>query len=117
MGQRGDFAWQWRSFEESTIFSPGDLWSFETLEKKVVRAAKAGQLQSPTLLGQIDEALLHGVLSKEEGHRLQEAELARQKAIAVDDFSHNELSMQFDLVEVKATKKLEKQDELPIEAV
>ena len=89
----------------------------ETLEKKVVRAAKAGQLQSPTLLGQIDEALLHGVLSKEEGHRLQEAELARQKAIAVDDFSHNELSMQFDLVEVKATKKLEKQDELPIEAV
>ena len=87
----------------------------EELEKKVVRAAKLGKLQSHTLLEQIDEAVLQGVLSKEEGHCLHEAELSRQQVIAVDDFSHNELSRQFDLLEIKTKNKMTNEDDLHFE--
>lgn len=69
----------------------------ELLEKKVSRAVKANKLQALTLLEQIDEAVLCAVLSKEEAQCLREAELARQQAIAVDDFSNNDLSRQVDL--------------------
>jgi acyl-CoA dehydrogenase len=63
----------------------------EALEKRVQRAVKEKILQSLTLLEQIEEASQHGILNKEEVQSLRHAEFARQQAIAVDDFSHNEL--------------------------
>lgn len=68
------------------------LCAVEALEKKVMRAVKEKRLHSLTLLEQIDEAVLQDILSKEEAYRLHDAELARQHAIAVDDFSNDELS-------------------------
>ena len=64
----------------------------DALEKKVARAVKEGLLHSLTLLGRIEEAIVLGVLSAEEGVQLKAAELARQQVIAVDDFSWDELS-------------------------
>ena len=64
----------------------------ELLEKKVSRAIKANKLHKLTLLEQIDEAVACAVLTKQEAQCLREAELARQEAIAVDDFSHNDLA-------------------------
>lgn len=63
----------------------------EALEKKVMHAVKEGKLKSLTLLHQIEEAKALGLLSDEEAAQLNEAELARQYVIAVDDFSHDEL--------------------------
>lgn len=63
----------------------------ELLEKKLVKAVKAGELQSHTLMEQIDEACLLHVINEQEGMQLKAAELARQAVIAVDDFSHDEL--------------------------
>ena len=68
----------------------------EELEKRVQRAVKEGQLQSHTLLEQIDEASRLELLTKEEALSLRDAELARQQVIAVDDFNHHELSRQVD---------------------
>ncbi len=70
------------------------LCAVDSLEKKVVRAAKEGVLQSLTLLAQIDEATVHGLLNHDEAEQLKDAELARQRAIAVDDFSDHELRRQ-----------------------
>ena len=64
----------------------------DALEKKVAKAVKVGAIKSLTLLLQIEEAIVGGVLSKSEGKRLLEAEMARQEVIAVDDFSHSELA-------------------------
>jgi acyl-CoA dehydrogenase len=64
------------------------------LEKKVSRAIKEGTLGSLTLLEQIDEAENAGVLNAQEALKLKEAEFARQKVIAVDDFSDDELRRQ-----------------------
>lgn len=61
------------------------------IEKRVLRAAKKGELQSLTLLEQIDEAQLKEIITQEEALKLREAELARQSVIAVDDFSTDEL--------------------------
>ncbi len=74
----------------------------EPIEKKVVQAVKAGTLLSLTLLQQIDEALQKGILTDSEATELKFAEIARQKIIAVDDFSNEELTR---VVEVKKDKK------------
>jgi acyl-CoA dehydrogenase len=63
----------------------------EALEKKVMHAVKEGKLKSLTLLQQIEEAKALGMLNDDEAMQLNEAELARQYVIAVDDFSHDEL--------------------------
>lgn len=68
------------------------LCAVESLEKKISHAVKNGTLKSLTLLEQIDEAIVLGVLLQDEGLQLREAELARQDAIRVDDFSHDELA-------------------------
>lgn len=67
------------------------LCAVEDLEKKVVRAFKEHVLKSLTLLEQIDEAQVCGVLNIDEAMRLKEAELARQEVIKVDDFDDKEL--------------------------
>ncbi len=67
------------------------LHQVDALEKIVARAVKEGQLQTLTLLEQIGEAHALGLLSDEEAVKLKDAELARQRVIAVDDFSDQEL--------------------------
>ena len=67
------------------------LCAVEALEKKVSQAFKDNTLKSLTLLDQINEAESQGILNKEEAYHLRGAEIARQKVIAVDDFSHEEL--------------------------
>ena len=63
----------------------------EDLERKVMLAVKDNTLKSLTLMDQVDEALEHKILSKAEAKQLQEAELARQDVIKVDDFADEEL--------------------------
>jgi acyl-CoA dehydrogenase len=62
-----------------------------SLEKRVLRATKKGELCNLTLLDNIDEAEKKTLLSKEEAKLLRQAEQARQRVIAVDDFSSEEL--------------------------
>lgn len=78
----------------------------EEQEKMVQRAVREGKLKSLTLLEQIDEAESHGILNKEESHRLREAELARQQVIAVDDFNSNELCRHVETMEGLSRKKI-----------
>ena len=86
------------------------LCAVEDVEKKVSRAVKEGRLVSLTLLLQIDEAVSRGVLKNDEASMLREAELARQRVIAVDDFSHSELSREVDGAEIKAKRTLSSRD-------
>ena len=61
------------------------------LEQRVTLASKKGLYKSLTLLLQIDEALAMHVINEEEASLLKDIEQARQRVIAVDDFSHEEL--------------------------
>ncbi|WP_419418797.1 acyl-CoA dehydrogenase [Legionella sp. D16C41] len=63
----------------------------EDLERRISRAVREGRLHSLTLLEQITEAKQLEILNASEAAQLQEAELARQEVIAVDDFSDDEL--------------------------
>ncbi|WP_058529088.1 acyl-CoA dehydrogenase [Legionella londiniensis] len=85
----------------------------EPLEKKLSQAVKAGMLQSLSVLEQINEAQEQGILSKEETEYLQEIERLRQKVIAVDDFSDQELMRQKGNNHSKTTRE----NNLPLEAV
>ena len=88
----------------------------DALEKKVAKAVKAGCIKSLTLLTQVDEAVVSGILSMAEGKTLLEAEVARQQVIAVDDFSHEELARGFYSKEGAVdNKKLKKQQDLYLE--
>lgn len=82
----------------------------EELERRVHGAVKQGALKSLALFDQIDEAALQGVLNKEETQCLRDAELARQQVIAVDDFSHYDLSRATDLADAKGKKKIVNHD-------
>lgn len=86
----------------------------EDLEKKVAQAVKKKALSSLTLLKQIEEARLTGILSATEAQELLSAELARQDVIAVDDFSHNELARE---AEIKVSKKHVSEDDLSVAVV
>ncbi|MBA2656252.1 MAG: acyl-CoA dehydrogenase [Tatlockia sp.] len=70
------------------------LCAAEDLEKRVNRAVKEGALHSLTLLEQIDEAEEAAILTAKEAEQLKEAELGRQKVIAVDDFADEDLRRQ-----------------------
>lgn len=65
--------------------------SCEPLEKKIVDAVKVGKLSSLTLMEQIKEAYAANIVSEEEADKLLKAEQARQRVIAVDHFSAEEL--------------------------
>lgn len=67
------------------------LCAVSALEKRVAEASKKGRYKSLTFLLQIDEALAMQVLNEEEASLLKDVEQARQRVIAVDDFSHEEL--------------------------
>jgi acyl-CoA dehydrogenase len=75
------------------------------VEKKLALAVKACQVSARTVVLQIEEARAKGLLSDDEASRLQEAELARQRVIAVDDFNHS------DLARAHASAVLKKQKE------
>jgi len=68
------------------------LCQVEPLEKKIRKAVQTGKLHALTLLEQIAEAEKLSVLTKAEAKSMKEAELMRQKVIAVDDFSNEELA-------------------------
>jgi acyl-CoA dehydrogenase len=68
------------------------LCAVSDLEKKVITAVKKGLLPSLSFSKQIEEAVAQGILTRVEGARLKDAELARQSVIAVDDFHPDELS-------------------------
>lgn len=63
----------------------------EELEKKVMKASKDHVLKSLTFHEQIIEALHCSLLTAVEAKQLEEAELARQAIIKVDDFADDEL--------------------------
>nr|WP_302473939.1 acyl-CoA dehydrogenase [Legionella sp. PL877] len=67
------------------------LYAVQELERKVSNAVKDGMLTSLTLLDQIEEAEQCHILDAKEALKLREAEIARQEAIAVDDFNDEEL--------------------------
>lgn len=63
----------------------------EEIEKKILRAIKNKEISALSPLEQIEQALEKGVLNKEEALQMKDAEIARQKAIAVDDFDPEDL--------------------------
>lgn len=92
--------------------------AIEDLEKKISRALKEGSLHSLTLLEQIDEAEHAGILDAKQALQLKDAECARQKIIAVDDFSDEELRRQpIDNVFNKTKRKIKNQDDMATETV
>lgn len=66
----------------------------EDIEKKVTAAVKEGKLKSLAVLDVIQEAEEIGVLTTSEAKKLFQAETARQRVIAVDDFASDELAAQ-----------------------
>ncbi len=94
------------------------LCAAEGIEKKISRAVKENQINSLTLLEQIDDALQLGILNEIEANQLRDAELSRQEIIAVDDFDDNELRRQpIDFLFNKSRKKLRDEDDVPTEVV
>lgn len=77
----------------------------EAIEKKILGLFKEGKLSSLTLLNQIDEAVEQSLLSAEDAALMRQAELSRQKVIAVDDFSQEELMRRGESTIVKSKVK------------
>lgn len=63
----------------------------EALERKIAKSVKEHVLHSLTMVEQIAEALQQGLIDQQEADALNDAELARQGVIAVDDFNDDEL--------------------------
>ena len=78
----------------------------EELEKKVMKGVKEHVLKSLTFSEQIREALKCNLLTAEEAKQLEEAELARQAIIKVDDFADEELRRPAPLGDAKSKKKI-----------
>lgn len=89
----------------------------EELERKVMKAVKDGSLKSLTLLEQIEEAMKNSLLTAAEAKQLNEAELARQDVIKVDDFSDDELRRASVDAEARPRKKSVAKDDTPAEIV
>jgi len=68
-----------------------EICAIAPLEQRVAEAVKEGSISTLTLLLQIEEAKLCGVLTPAEADQLRKAEVARQHVIAVDDFDDSEL--------------------------
>ncbi len=64
------------------------------LQKKLHKAAKAGQLQPKPGENLIDAAIAAGVLQADEGQTLRDAEAARRRVIDVDDYAKDELTLE-----------------------
>lgn len=84
----------------------------EELEKKVVKATKDHVLKSLTFMEQITEALHCGILTSVEAKQLEEAELARQAIIKVDDFADEELRRPFPIIDVKSRDPMLSKDDV-----
>ncbi|WP_339082684.1 acyl-CoA dehydrogenase [Pseudomonas sp. TMP9] len=69
------------------------LQGVQSLQKKLHKAVKAGEVQALPGQSLIDAALAAGVISTEEAHSLQQAEAARRVVIDVDDFAKDELTL------------------------
>lgn len=83
----------------------------EELEKKVMKAVKEHVLKSLTFREQIIEAQQCDLLTAIEAKQLEEAELARQAIIKVDDFADEELRRSSSVSNHKSrTKKAAKDD-------
>ena len=89
----------------------------EELERKVMKAAKDHVLKSLTFRDQIAEALNLEILTAEEAKQLEEAEIARQEVIKVDDFADDELRRPTATSEHKSRKKLVEKDDMETEIV
>lgn len=86
----------------------------EELEKRVLKAVKSKKIHAIGALEQVEEAVSLGLLNEEEAFQLRDATLARQEAIAVDDFSTSELCRQVESEEGKTKKKISKQGEVSV---
>ena len=82
----------------------------EELERKVQKAVKEHHFSSLTFYGCIDEALKHNIITLVEAKQLEEAELARQAVIKVDDFADEELRRPSG--DAKSKKKVTEKTEL-----
>ncbi len=89
----------------------------EELEKKVMKAVKDHVLKSLTFLEQITEALHCGLLTEAEAKQLEEAELARQAIIKVDDFADEELRRPSPASDHKSKAKKPAKDNIETEIV
>ena len=69
------------------------LQGVQSLQKKLHKAVKTGEVQALPGQSLIDAALAAGVISTEEAHSLQQAEAARRVVIDVDDFAKDELTL------------------------
>lgn len=86
----------------------------EEIERKVMKAVKEHQLKSLTFREQIAEALNCDILTAAEAKQLDEAEIARQDVIKVDDFADDELRRPSSS-EVKSIKRVSAKDDLETE--
>ena len=89
----------------------------EELEKKVMKGVKERVLTSLTFHEQIMEALQCDLLTAVEAKQLEEAELARQGIINVDDFSDDELRRAPSASDLKTRKKMSTKDDMETEIV
>lgn len=90
----------------------------EELERKVMKAVKDHVLKSLTFQEQISEALNCHILTPVEAKQLEEAELARQDVIRVDDFADEELRRpSLSGSEPTLRKKIQAKDDIETETV
>lgn len=90
----------------------------EELERKVMKAVKDHVLKSLTFQEQILEALNCHILTPVEAKQLEEAELARQDVIRVDDFADEELRRpSLSGSESTLRKKIQAKDDIETETV
>lgn len=89
----------------------------EELERKVMKAAKDHVLKSLTFREQIAEALNLELLTEAEAKQLDEAEIARQEVIKVDDFADDELRRPTATSDIKSRKKQLEKDDMETEIV
>ena len=74
-------------------YAMNQLQDAHSLQKKLHKAVKAGQVQEQPGQSLIDAALAAGVLSADEAQSLHQAEAARRVVIDVDDFAKEELTL------------------------
>lgn len=114
-----------RVFTESIVNCPigrlelafNKICAVESIEKQVSRAVKDGVLQTLTLLEQIKEGLQKGILNADQAMLLNDAELARQEVIAVDDFNDDELRRTVVNETITIKKIIENQGDVFMETV
>lgn len=76
----------------------------ESLERKIQSAVKEHILNATTPKGLIAEALSLGIITQDESIQLEEAELARQEVIKVDDFADEALRREMKVPKAKSKR-------------